>query len=438
MKKSIILIVLALLCLNFYGKAQEKTIAKQGLKIGEKVPEEFWQIQHVVYKNGKVTKQNFEVYRGKLIILDFMGFHCAPCIEALPKMLKIQTDLQKQLQFLVVTSENKENVSKFMARPNIAEKRVSELTFLLEGQQLNKYFPHFLVPHYAWIGANGTVKAITSEAEINEKNIRSVIENEEVNYAQKKDVNVDHPLFLEEEYPKNLEHYSISFKGAIGGTGSSKRFRKTDRTTGIVFANAPLINMIDICAKKLIAGYDPKMRVLEGVPSSELFAPIEKTARKKWFEDNDYTLDFNIPLRDSAKLYQSLLEEICRFSPYTVDIEKRKQKYYTIEEIKGSTGFISKGGAFKALTDSVKGIQITNARVLHLIDALSDLKSLPYPLFSHIKYTGNIDINVPPGKQDYRSLKELLKGYGLNLKEKTGEIDMMVIRRKSAAKTDSR
>ncbi|WP_316847115.1 hypothetical protein [Pedobacter psychrodurus] len=438
MKKSIILIVLALLCLNFYGKAQEKTIAKQGLKIGEKVPEEFWQIQHVVYKNGKVTRQNFEAYRGKLIIVDFMGTYCAPCIEAMPKMLKIQTDLHDKLQFFVTSAQKGEEILKFLERPDIAKKRLFELTFVLEDRSLDKYFPHFLVPHYAWIGADGIVKAITSEAEINEKNIRSVIKNEKVNYAQKKDINVDHPLFLVEEYPKNLEHYSISFKGAIGGTGSSKRLRKTDRTTGIVFANAPLINMIDICAKKLIAGYDRKMRIIEGVSNLELFAPTEKIARKKWFEENDYSLDFNIPLRDSAKLYQSLLEEICRFSPYSVDIEKRKQKYYTIKEIKGNTGFISKGGAFKASTDSVKGIQITNAPVTHLIGSLNNLKSLQYPLFSHIKYAGGMDIHIPPGKQDYGSLKELLQGYGLNLKEKTGEIDMLVIRRKSAVKTDSR
>lgn len=105
MIKTIKIIVLATLCLNFKVEAQLDKPAHRGvqsaaiekiispLNIGDAIPEAMWNIplQVVNHPEGKRTI-TLNDYKHKLIILDFWATYCHPCIRSIQKLDSISGD----------------------------------------------------------------------------------------------------------------------------------------------------------------------------------------------------------------------------------------------------------------------------------------------------------------------------------------------------------
>lgn len=108
MKKSILSIVLATLCLFFSNSlpAQTALIGQTQIKplqIGDKIPDTVWnkQFRAINHPQGKETI-SLNDYGDKLIILDFWASYCHPCIASLDYLDSIKNDFNNQLVILPV------------------------------------------------------------------------------------------------------------------------------------------------------------------------------------------------------------------------------------------------------------------------------------------------------------------------------------------------
>ena len=105
MKKITIVIVMAMLCLNFSAKAQAEDVTTKGLQIGQEVPNvTLTNLYNYKNASGKVaTTAKLADFKGKLLILDFWATWCAPCVASIPKLENLQKQFEGKLQILPVT-----------------------------------------------------------------------------------------------------------------------------------------------------------------------------------------------------------------------------------------------------------------------------------------------------------------------------------------------
>ncbi len=191
MKKITIPIVMGLLCLSFWAKGQEnvsftpieETVVSPSsneLKVGDRLPAEFWTYQHQFLNGGKVYSKNLSEYKGKWIVLDFWATNCGGCIKEMPKISDIQRKNEDKIQILLVNSFVKmDTLSKLI---NFFEKNSNEvlgahLTNIVLDTELKRLFPHKYVGHYIWIDKRGIVRGITSSKFLSSELIESIIKS---------------------------------------------------------------------------------------------------------------------------------------------------------------------------------------------------------------------------------------------------------------------
>src|SRR5690606_24240714 len=107
-------------------------------------------------------------YKDKLLIIDFWATWCSTCLATFPKLDSIQLKYGENVAILLATQENSLTASPVIQRHDW------RLTSIVNGELLNKYFPHRFIPHCIWI-KDGKIQAITSSAEVTEENILRTI-----------------------------------------------------------------------------------------------------------------------------------------------------------------------------------------------------------------------------------------------------------------------
>ncbi len=193
-RKQIVYLLATLLTILFssvLAKAQSTdSIAGNGqldikpLAIGDTVPKAFYSIVlNSLNSNGSTMSASLENLREKrLLIIDFFGSTCAPCIAWLKKMDTVAVDSRALV--IPVTSESDEKTQKFLSRHKLQ-------TFAVyEDSTLRRYFPHIFLPHQVWI-LDGKVAAISNGSKTDAQSIKEALEGAAINFEDKVDIDVD-------------------------------------------------------------------------------------------------------------------------------------------------------------------------------------------------------------------------------------------------------
>ncbi|MCI0922403.1 TlpA family protein disulfide reductase [Sphingobacterium rhinopitheci] len=153
------------------------TIANTPLKIGEKVPDNFWTKEHLFYVNGDTIRKNLSEYKGKLLIFDFWATWCKSCIEGFPKVDLLQKKFSPDINFILVncskTKDSKDKIASFVDRYTSSYEIAQPMLVLDE--YLQDLFPHVGIPHFVWINSDGAFLANTHPNEVNYNYISEVL-----------------------------------------------------------------------------------------------------------------------------------------------------------------------------------------------------------------------------------------------------------------------
>jgi len=151
--------IIALLCLNFKGHAQQDQVA--AVKLGRKLPENFWQTPHQVYKNGQVTTQTLNSFRDRLLILDFWATWCSSCTRKFKYMDSLQQKFGDDVAIVLVNAKStRDDVKKITA----TMKRFNDVFMSITADTLlGELFPHTSVPHYVWIACGNLLGTTGSD-----------------------------------------------------------------------------------------------------------------------------------------------------------------------------------------------------------------------------------------------------------------------------------
>lgn len=176
MKKTILFIAMAMLCLFFQANAQLNYDLKSkpdALLIGDRVPD----LRFDSVYNHISTTLKLSDFKGKAIILDFWGTWCSACLKHTPHMQALQTKYGDRLAVILVDDAKRDTeriLLEFLAKREKDGNKIT-LPILLRPKFTKSLFIHTSFPHYVWIGIDQRIKAITGSKELTEDNISRLI-----------------------------------------------------------------------------------------------------------------------------------------------------------------------------------------------------------------------------------------------------------------------
>jgi thiol-disulfide isomerase/thioredoxin len=176
MKKIALLVVMAVLCLNFAIVAQ--TTSPVSTAVGTKLPAAFWQSTHqFLDQTGKKQAIQLSTYKGKTILLDFWACWCGACINHFMELNTIQANNPELVIIPVNTKLTRDTELRILEL--ISGKKYPSINLkmptIIFDETLNKYFAHYGIPYYVWINADGRVKAFTQTMFVTDANLKLLL-----------------------------------------------------------------------------------------------------------------------------------------------------------------------------------------------------------------------------------------------------------------------
>lgn len=117
--------------------------------------------------NHTPSSSTFRQFKTKLLIVDFFGTWCVPCVRALPKLNALQGKYKSEINILLVSEEKQEKLENFIQKQ-------TSFIFPVVVDDEKKFVSLFqppAYPYYVVIGKNGRIIAIPTQEEITETNI---------------------------------------------------------------------------------------------------------------------------------------------------------------------------------------------------------------------------------------------------------------------------
>lgn len=408
------------------------------LKVGDQVPDiEFTMIN---YPKRKAWLSDF---RGKLVILDFWATWCGSCVAKFPKLDSLQELYGDKLQIILVNSINtgdneKKVINFFTKKKNITGEQFN-FTSVVNDSLALMLFPHRTVPHYAWISADGILKAITDSKQITTENVQEILTNKSISVPVKKDFFANRFLELGEGESEviisnTLNHYSIFKKGRLEGLSTVNTIRLVRNSNGKGLAvrghamrNVPLLEMYNAAIqrnKEFKKEYNPKRLILNVKNKSSLLFAEDKAKKEDWEKGNLYTYDLITPISSSDSLYYYMIDDLNHYSDYNGRIEKRNMKCFVLVKIENVDKLEIGLRNMKLANKNLPNRRMTTER---LTMQLNQMSGIALPVIDGTSITGKIDIEIPVDINDLQAAKKFLRSHGFDLMETNRELDMFIL-----------
>lgn len=404
------------------------------LKPGQQVPDLKFSTAYN-YKTGKPAPVTIAGLKGKLIILDFWGTFCEPCLEGFPKLDSMQKLFGDRIQICTVNSQNKTVIDKFFKIHTAVFK--PSLPFITGDTILSKMFPHTGVPFQVWISPAGKVLYLADGYNLTIENINSALAGKESDIREA----------AKNVYVETL--FDNKWKDLIEYSSYLCRFKQGLHIEGPVKGKG--VSAIGTIADLYLQAYDgltghryklmePGRLVLEVKDPDKYFSKLHGEAYQEWQEKNLFGYQIAVPDDAKINVYQLMIHDLNRYFHLNADIQQRKVKCLVLIRTSRKDKLKSKGGTVK---DNFGPEQ----KRVGPIDSIRYLTNRPFALFAEriaakirysfhkpfrdsTGYSGNIDIEMNGevlDKIDLIGLRKELNQYDLDLAERYCTLEVLVL-----------
>lgn len=268
------------------------------LQIGDTVPAFTLQ----VLRNPAGAAWRRDDLAGRLLILDFWNTHCLSCIEAIPRLERLQQQFGDSIRVVMVTRDAPDEVARLVQRIGLL--RQSTLPLVAGDTLLSAWFPFTTFPSHVWISPRGVVLAITEADNTHEASIRRYFRTGEASLSLKQ----EDPAFeygaslLQEGHGRQLKYlrlYSYFMKGVEGVNGQGdlgfEKDPRSGRVRRIYITGMPIQFLIQIAyaqndpARDFL--FDPKRNVLEVSDPDRFRYPADRSRLAAWRDRNIYSYE---------------------------------------------------------------------------------------------------------------------------------------------------
>ena len=465
MKKRLLLLVLAALCLNFIPGAQSQTRQIKPLKIGDSIPEGIWKmpLQVINHPTGKQILTLNDYRDRKLIILDFWATYCSPCVASIDKIQLLQSTFSRDVLMLpVLVSDSRGRAEPFM------KKRGWTMPSVFNDTILNKIvFSNYLTGYgTAWIYEGKLFSVPLTSGYINKSTIREVLVGRSGQIQIRKKLSFDplRPLFRNNNAPAGLyfrNKHSVIARH-LENFGTQLPVLKYDADTTILYAINLTIEQLFYEAFKpsIFPLLHPDSAIVWKISSSlhdNIFnRPAysskqyleQELARQDWLKRHTYGYNLRYPerIKKSEALYFMQQDLNVFFGTYlnlTAAIEKGEEQYYAVLRCKNSLAETTRLLETKPEDQlgTARSSQRHNAHYTqHFLSKISRLLKVTAPALTFYRVLDSTGID-PDFRVDFDlqeqkvnsldDLKQILAAYGLELFLEKKRTDILVIKEKT-------
>jgi thiol-disulfide isomerase/thioredoxin len=377
-----------------------------------------------------------DLYKNKLLILDFWATTCGGCIKEMPHLKELKRQYSDRLEFLLVNYESRGKVAAFEQRFKILGD--GTLRSLVADRILHEWFPHQTVPHFVWISEKGKVIGITDQISLTNDNIAKAM-NDEVAMRVKKDNLTFQPS---QSFHLRDSTYSVRsiITGRTNGINSYGQVFQVPEISRIFMSNMSLFQMYASAAFGNTQFETIKYKMLvETKDSLEFFAPwMAKESFKhskykdedEWAEENTYCydLDFKKPM-PQEQMRKYMIEDLNRYFNLNGRFEKRKLSCWVLKANRKAKKLAALKGERSGVYGDVNGgLKVQNEPMDVFAESLGKRARFPR-IINQTKINFAVTINLPGPDEvvDLKVLNEQLKPLGLYLKEAKHYIDVFVV-----------
>jgi thiol-disulfide isomerase/thioredoxin len=374
-------------------------------------------------------------YRGQLIIIDFWNRWCGTCIEAFPKMEKLQKEFGDKIKILLVTSDNNEALIKLFKKVKLP------LLPIISGDTiLNNMFPHITVPHHIWVNPDGRIQFIAHGYNATAQNVSKVLERKPIKLELKAELSdVDDAADLLREgngrFQKYITNYSFSMSKINEDWHTGFGFNKDtiNNTCGFKFVNSSLLDLykvafsgaIDYMLKEF--AFNNRVQFIGEDVQKFFNFPVETDSIPAWERRNTISYESKWKIKNDSLAYQYLQEDANRLFPFLVKVETKEVTCYILKKASNFNGTKSTGKE-KVFEYTDSFYTQKNMPVLYFVESLRSSELLKnYPVVDETNYNANVDLQLTNAFTDIINLKAQLLQNGFLLEEGKRKIPMLLI-----------
>lgn len=408
-------------------KAAYRYPAATVLTIGDKVPD--FRFSEVM--NYSASSANLSALRSKLTILDFWSTSCSSCIALFPHMQSLKKTFGDDLSIILVNGktqlwrDTQEKINNLLSRQQSKTGTPITLPIVLNATNVDNAFPWQTIPHEVWINQQGEIVAITGPSEVNEDNIRAMLEGKKLRLHLKQDVDIDlQQTTLQEWYygPPASGHQAVAgsllIKGYIDGLHSQGlRFgdpKNPALLTGWYTTNQPLFSLFTQAYANIITV--PVSQILVEASHPGWFTRSYKDDSSRYTDA--YSYDATLPASSSEDVYKAIQADLRRAFRAEIDLEQRNVKCLVISAGESLNHLAAKSGEKVWQPNNNEPHQYIHGYTpKEIIDGLNSQS--PAPLIWQGGFDQPIDLELVSGWQDPVVLKACLEKAGFTVIEET-------------------
>jgi peroxiredoxin len=371
----------------------------QIVKIGDAVPD--YQFEKVL--NYSKPSINLREAKGKILIIEFWGTWCGPCIPALEHLNELQKKFKEDIMVVGISDDTEERLNKFLSKRPVTVPLVSD--------PMNKSAKFFKIPSVPMtfiVDKMGKIIAITHPDEITEAKVKDLIADKKVELQ----VN-DGRIF------SDADPFGVDLK------------------TIFSFIAKPMIDTIPGSALKVGKGIFEKRRLSTINMTTDFFIKkiFQKTntstlilTDKKQFEfkpENRFCYDIIVPEEDKESFYKIAQDEVSRRLKYKIYTEEKITEVFVLRKTSESNVLKPSQIKYKPTYSYGKRtrLNVDGGEIKDLIEFLE--QELKKPIIDETGLKEKYDYTV-----DWASMDELMKelqNIGLTLEKTQRPIEMLVI-----------
>jgi peroxiredoxin len=377
------------------------TSFSQIVKMGDAVPD--YQFEKVL--NYSKSTINLREAKGKILIIEFWGTWCGPCIPYLEHLNELQQKFKEEILVVGISDDTEERLNKFLLKRPV--------TIPLVADPMNKSAKYFQVkafPQTFVADKNGEIIAITHPSEITEEKIKDLVVGKKVEIAT---------------------HISIS--------EPSIDYFNADPKTIFSFAIKPMIDSVrgNISKKGNDIFQDRRYSLINGTTDQFIREIFQRTysrtlilVDKKQFEfkpENRFCFDIIVPEEDKADFYKIAQEEVKRRFKYKIYTEEKMVDVFVLKKIEGSTVLkpsqLEQNESFE--TGKRFRYSMQGCKMIKFTSFFEDTFNIPVIDETGLKDKYDLTVDWAMGNKEERT-KEL-QNIGLTLEKTQRPVEMLVI-----------
>ncbi|MDF2190485.1 DUF3738 domain-containing protein [Paraflavitalea sp. CAU 1676] len=357
--------------------------------------------------NAPIKSLDVRTAQNKLLILNFWGTWCSPCLPEMDSLARLQVKNAGQIQVIAISNEPVERLQKYLQRKPSTLWLASDTTSNLYTQ-----FAFSYVGQSAIIDQQHRVIALVRTDSINQAMIDRLVRKLPIHSSAETGIH------------KNAEDETFAVDTSMGTQfiwGSYRKdlpsMSKSYKKTAFEGRRLTFVNMCVPSIYQALYGLSYQQVIFE-VPQKEVCS---------WEQKNRLAFCFDVLVKpeQTDSLKTIMLHLLTRLSPIKTKMEQREMPVYVLRRLPDATTWKESTNTTDSYSFSGRGFEGKGIQLKPFVDYIAN--ELQLPVIDETGLTSRYDIVTSNVLRTVEEVRAALQKLGLTVEKTTRKMDALII-----------